>query len=290
MNRFVAPLAFVSVVAVSAARADLNFTLVSPRAHANSQLNTTLGAFPFTNTVTTGAFPSFVGSVSGAPASGGVTLTTLADYNLFLTPTQIIANGFAASDLAPLPSPPALLDANAVSESGLEIHFTIGGPHHVELHSIESQSSNAEGFASLVRAGHHARHSEPIFLYQHNHVHGVVYNLEAGDYVLRLVANTATSTANGGAASTAFYEIEFELFEGFACACDLNGDTFVDDADFVVFAAAYNELVCPPPERDASTGFDDRHAGCPADFDGNSIVDDADFVIFAAAYNELICP
>ena len=283
MHRFVAPLA---LVIAAAAHADLNFTLVSPRAHANSQLHTSLGVFPFTDTVTSGAYPSFIGSVSGAPASGGVTLTTLADYNLFLTPTQIIANGFAASDLAPLPAPPALLDANAAAESGLEIHFSIEGPHHVELHSIESQSSNAEGFASLVRAGHHARHSEPIFLYQHDHVHGVVYNLEAGDYVLRLVANTSTNTATGAAASTAFYEIEFELFEGFACACDLNGDTFVDDADFVAFAAAYNELVCPPPGR----GFTDRHAGCPADFDGNSVVDDADFVIFAAAYNELICP
>lgn len=285
MRRFVAPLVPVMVIA-AAARADLDFTLVSPRAHADSQLHTTFGIFPFTDTVTVGAFPSFIGSISGAPASGGVTLTTLADYNLFLTPTQIIANGFAASDLSPLPAPPALLDANAISQSGIEIHFSLADPHHVELHSIESQSSNAEGYASLVRHEHHLRHDVEVFRYEHNHVHGVVYNLEPGDYVLRLVANTSTDTATGAASSTAFYEIEFELFEGSACACDLNADTFVDDADFVVFAAAYNELVCPPPGR----GFTDRHAGCPADFDGNSFVDDADFIIFAAAYNELVCP
>jgi hypothetical protein len=29
------------------------------------------------------------------------------------------------------------------------------------------------------------------------------------------------------------------------CPADLNGDDFVDDSDFVVFAAAYNELLCP---------------------------------------------
>lgn len=284
MHRLVAPLA---LVIAAAAHADLNFTLVSPRAHANSQLHTSLGVFPFTDTVTTGAYPSFVGSVSGAPASGGVTLTTLADYNLFLTPSQIIANGFAASDLSPLPAPPALLDANAISESGLEIRFSLDEPHHVELHSIESQSSNAQGSATLVRHEHHTRHNVEIFRYEHNHVHGVVYNLEPGDYILRFIANTSTSTATGAAPSSAFYEIEFELFEGFACACDLNADTFVDDADFVLFAAAYNELICPsPPGR----GFSDRHAGCPADFDGDSFVDDADFVIFASAYNDLICP
>lgn len=287
MHRFVAPFALLSVCA-SAARADLNFTLVSPRAHADSQLHTTAGIFPFTDTVTTGTFPSFIGSISGAPASDGVTLTTLADYNLFLTTTQIIANGFAASDLSPLPAPPALLDASALSESGIEIHFSIDGPHHVELHSIESQSQDAEGYAELVHHEEHARHNTTIFRYEHNHVHGVVYNLEAGDYILRLVANTAINTATSTAPSTALYEIEFELFEGSACACDLNGDTFVDDADFIIFAAAYNDLICPPPPRPA--GFTDRHAGCPADFDGNSLVDDADFIVFASAYNDLICP
>ena len=30
-----------------------------------------------------------------------------------------------------------------------------------------------------------------------------------------------------------------------SCAGDLNGDTFVDDADFVLFAQAYENLVCP---------------------------------------------
>jgi hypothetical protein len=29
------------------------------------------------------------------------------------------------------------------------------------------------------------------------------------------------------------------------CPSDLNNDGFVDDADFVLFADAYNNLICP---------------------------------------------
>jgi hypothetical protein len=66
-----------------------------------------------------------------------------------------------------------------------------------------------------------------------------------------------------------------------ACPADLNADTVVDDADFVLFASAYNLLDCADPTMPA---------GCPADLNGDAFVDDADFVTFAAAYNELLCP
>lgn len=65
------------------------------------------------------------------------------------------------------------------------------------------------------------------------------------------------------------------------CPADLNADSLVDDADFVVFAAAYNLLDCTDPTMPA---------GCPADLNNDSFVDDVDFVIFVAAYNELVCP
>lgn len=61
-----------------------------------------------------------------------------------------------------------------------------------------------------------------------------------------------------------------------ACLGDLNNDGFVDDGDFVLFAAAYDELVCS--------------GACPADLNNDDFVDDADFVVFAAAYDALICP
>lgn len=66
-----------------------------------------------------------------------------------------------------------------------------------------------------------------------------------------------------------------------ACPGDLTSDGFVDDADFVVFAAAYNLLVCVDPLMPP---------GCPADLNGDASVDDTDFVLFATAYEALVCP
>ena len=66
-----------------------------------------------------------------------------------------------------------------------------------------------------------------------------------------------------------------------ACTGDLNNDTFVDDNDFIIFAAAYNILDCTDPSMPA---------GCPADLNSDGVVDDADFILFAAAYDALVCP
>ncbi|MBX3379338.1 MAG: hypothetical protein KF805_04535 [Phycisphaeraceae bacterium] len=64
-----------------------------------------------------------------------------------------------------------------------------------------------------------------------------------------------------------------------SCASDLNNDGFVDDSDFVIFAAAYDTLECPT-----------LPALCLADLNDDGVVEDSDFVIFASAYNELLCP
>jgi len=66
--------------------------------------------------------------------------------------------------------------------------------------------------------------------------------------------------------------LQFTIAVG-SCPCDLNADTMVDDADFVIFAGAYNELIT-----------------MAADFNGDGFTDDTDFVIFAAAYDQLLCP
>lgn len=65
------------------------------------------------------------------------------------------------------------------------------------------------------------------------------------------------------------------------CRADLSCDASVDDADFVLFAAAYNLLVCDDPAMPVD---------CPADLNADTLVDDADFVLFAGAYNALLCP
>jgi uncharacterized lipoprotein YddW (UPF0748 family) len=65
------------------------------------------------------------------------------------------------------------------------------------------------------------------------------------------------------------------------CPADFNNDSAVDDADFILFAGAYNILDCAavamPP-------------GCRADLNQDIFVDDTDFVRFAAAYDQLECP
>ncbi|MGH7244991.1 MAG: hypothetical protein ACREJD_16370 [Phycisphaerales bacterium] len=57
------------------------------------------------------------------------------------------------------------------------------------------------------------------------------------------------------------------------CPGDLNGDGEVDDADFVLFATYYNNLVDPR-----------------GDLNGDGLTEDTDFVIFAGGYDVLVCP
>lgn len=66
-----------------------------------------------------------------------------------------------------------------------------------------------------------------------------------------------------------------------ACPADLNSDDAVDDADFALFAAAYDLLICDEPAMPP---------GCPADLNGDGYVDDADFAAFVPAYNDYLCP
>ena len=62
-----------------------------------------------------------------------------------------------------------------------------------------------------------------------------------------------------------------------ACPADFNGDTFVDDTDFVIFATNYDLFSVPPAD--------------PAcDLNNDGFVDDTDFVIFASAYDQFTCP
>lgn len=64
-----------------------------------------------------------------------------------------------------------------------------------------------------------------------------------------------------------------------SCPGDLNDDGSVDDADFVLFADAYNVLLCSPGP-----------SLCLADQNVDGSVDDTDFVAFADGYNTLVCP
>jgi hypothetical protein len=69
--------------------------------------------------------------------------------------------------------------------------------------------------------------------------------------------------------------------QGQPCTGDLNCDNLVNDADFAIFVAAYDLLLCSDPAMPP---------GCPADLNRDGFVDDSDFQIFVVAYNELLCP
>ncbi len=60
---------------------------------------------------------------------------------------------------------------------------------------------------------------------------------------------------------------------------DLNADGLVDDADFVLFAAQYDLVLCADPLMPDS---------CSADFNHDGLVDDGDFTVFIPAYTKMI--
>ena len=95
----------------------------------------------------------------------------------------------------------------------------------------------------------------------------------AGIHRIRMFSQSAT---------VGFDDLRFDTPRPAAsCPGDLNGDAFVDDADFSLFAFAYNILDCADPAMPA---------GCPADINNDGFVDDADFSSFATAYDALLCP
>lgn len=112
--------------------------------------------------------------------------------------------------------------------------------------------------------------------------------LSAGGGTLSGAGLLASITIGQTLASAPVYSTggDWKIATGFwaaakQCPADLNADGFVDDTDFVLFAAAYDLLLCSDPAMPA---------GCPADLNGDTLVEDSDFVVFANAYNELICP
>ena len=106
---------------------------------------------------------------------------------------------------------------------------------------------------------------------------GVTYTLEvsakANAFAFYFAAPVSSS-------ATASFTINAST-RGATCPGDLNADGYVDDADFSIFAAAYNLLDCADPAM---------LPGCPADLNSDGAVDDADFTIFAPAYDTLVCP
>ncbi|HEX8877736.1 MAG TPA: hypothetical protein VF777_13380 [Phycisphaerales bacterium] len=87
------------------------------------------------------------------------------------------------------------------------------------------------------------------------------------------------NTRNPLALPSTTHDTNYTNVQVASCSADLNGDDVVDDNDFVIFAGAYNDLLCPTSP-----------SPCNADLNNDTLVDDSDFVIFAGQYNDLLCP
>lgn len=110
--------------------------------------------------------------------------------------------------------------------------------------------------------------------------------LPSTNYRLRLAFSAQQSNPSSGfPGATAVVAFDRETIYAFTtratCIADLNNDTIVDDTDFVIFADAYQILLCSDPLMPA---------GCASDLVRDGAVDDTDFVVFAQAYQSLVCP
>jgi len=106
------------------------------------------------------------------------------------------------------------------------------------------------------------------------------FNIWASNYNTGSLASPAGWAKGDVSGNGKVFDEDFHtLMTNRSCAADLNNDTLVDDTDFVTFASAYNDLLCP-----ALPGL------CMADLDDDGFVEDSDFVIFASAYDALLCP
>ncbi|MBX3388212.1 MAG: hypothetical protein KF691_02010 [Phycisphaeraceae bacterium] len=262
--------AFLVISGAAQAHVDLTHAVITTVNIASSSLTTTGGSNSLFQEGASGSLPSWQGFSDASQAIGSSGVLSTANFFLFVNSTNVISNGFANARVTPGVD---LVTAFAGAEARVEIDFHVHGAHHFEIHSVDVNDLDGEGSAVMMMG------DDEMFRFERTHVHEVRGDLPEGDYLLVLTARTQSGA--GGFDSVGIFDFEFEVFEGSLCLADLNDDRLVDDADFVEFAAAYNELECPSLRHEE---------GCPADFNGDEMVDDADFVFFAAAYNELICP
>ncbi len=87
-----------------------------------------------------------------------------------------------------------------------------------------------------------------------------------------IATNVASSLPSGNGQDGGASSYSFTVVPG-PCPADLNNDNSVDDADFVIFAGYYEQLVT-----------------FGGDINGDGVTDDTDFVLFSDGYNTLTCP
>ncbi|MBY0112543.1 MAG: hypothetical protein K2Y21_06955 [Phycisphaerales bacterium] len=216
-------------------------------------------------------------------ASGAATAT-----DVLLDPNGWILN-YGISGESPLVGPPVILETTpaagnvsvfASSPSAVQLTFSEG----VNVSGANLQVTRTGGdpvpftfsYNAAIQIGTIAFESKLSPSEYTVSLLSVPASLTSGQLLDGDVADPASPasfpTGNGTAGTSTPAVLRFTVQPG-SCPADLNADTMVDDADFVLFASAYNDLVT-----------------MVADFNGDGLTDDADFVLFADAYNTLECP
>lgn len=94
-----------------------------------------------------------------------------------------------------------------------------------------------------------------------------LYDVDGDDQFQDPSGTSPTNPASVDEQYSGLFYINFR-----SCDADYNGDTFVDDMDFVIFSQAYNNFL----DTFGDLNFD-------------SVTDDSDFVLFAQAYDQFLC-
>lgn len=168
--------------------------------------------------------------------------------------------------------------SGASTEAMFEVEFVLDRPYAFTMQGFLNPGVGTETYVALKRDTELLAGTEHAEVWMQLAFSGT---LEPGSYMLRGAANSFGGACDAPDNRFTNYMVILQLTEISACAADFNGDQFVDDIDFVLFAQQYDLFDCAAPAMPA---------GCPADLNGDALVEDVDFVLFAQAYDAFVCP
>jgi len=162
--------------------------------------------------------------------------------------------------------------ASANAASSFQVKFYVITPTRAILSGQVTQAVNVQPQITLSK-------DDGTVIYTYAGEIDATFDLEPGVYLYSAKADTSAACSGAASQIRATNWASQVNLQPLTCPSDFNGDNQVDDADFVVFVSAYNDLLCP-----------EAPAECPADLNRDGLVEDSDFIFFATAYNELLCP
>lgn len=210
------------------------------------------------------ADPTALGNVLAdyVDAGGGEVTTIFGNIGVSFPQGRWVSQGY---EITPSPLPNALLSSSVLLGAVLE-------PNHPIASFVRKFDGGASSFRQnatpLLRGRTIMRWSDGKMLAS---VHNYKKRADLGFWP---VSNTSSNGWNQRTDGTWITANALEFVVRYKpCPGDFNGDGFVDDTDFVLFANYYNNLLDPR-----------------GDLNGDGLTEDSDFVIFAAAYDQLLCP